>query len=71
MKDIPKEAWAPVASVIAAVLSIIAALFAARQKLKSDKNLEAFKSKIEEQHSEAAARREYEYEARKRLYNQC
>jgi hypothetical protein len=82
METVPKEAWEAIASVLAILISVIAAVFAARQKSKSDESLEAYKlelnkrmadyeGKIEEQHSESAARREYEFEARKRLYEEC
>lgn len=82
MNLIPKEDWAAIASIAGALIAVVSAIITTKQKNKADKNLETYKlemnkrmadydATIAERTSISAARREYEFEARKRLYREC
>ena len=66
-----------IGSILAAIVALINSLITRqtsranqRDLEKHQRELEALKSQLEEQKAEKDARREYEYEARKRLYQQ-
>jgi len=82
MANLPKEAWGAIAAIIAALIAVASAIYNALQKSKADQNLELYKLEMNKQmadhgaaladrNSVQAARREYEFEARKRLYKEC
>ncbi len=75
----PAEVWA---AIIAAVASLIGALYSATKAKAAQRDLaeldDRFQrqraeldSRLQEQRAERDARRDYEYEAKKRLYTQC
>ncbi len=59
------------AALIAAGASLLIALFSTRTTLRTQKNLAHLNDQLQEQHAERNARRDYEYEAKKRLYTEC
>jgi hypothetical protein len=59
------------AALIAAGASLVVALFSTRTTLRTQKNLAHLNNQLQEQHAERNARRDYEYEAKKRLYTEC
>jgi hypothetical protein len=58
------------ASIVVAVFSAIFSLVTARRAAQVGIDLERFKNKLGEQAAERDARRDYEYDARKRLYSE-
>jgi hypothetical protein len=59
------------AALIAAGASLLVAVFSTRTSLRTQKNLAHLNNQLQEQHAERNARRDYEYEAKKRLYTEC
>ncbi len=59
------------AVLISAVASLIVALVSFFTTRSNQRDVEQLKSELEERRDERDARRDYEYEARKRLYHQC
>ena len=59
------------AALIAAGASLVVAIFSASRSSRTQKNITELTSQLQEQRAERDARRDYEYEARKRLYSQC
>jgi hypothetical protein len=59
------------AALITAAVSLALAIFSSWTSLRSQRSLEKLKSELAEQQAEKNARRDYEYEARKRLYHEC
>jgi hypothetical protein len=62
---------AVLAALIAAAASLLVAVFSTRSALRTQKKLAYLSDQFEEQRSERDARRDYEYEAKKRLYAEC
>lgn len=60
-----------VAAIVVAVFSLIVSIFSAVWNRESLKRIEQLKSKMAEQKAVKDARLDYEYEARKRLYQEC
>ncbi len=58
-------------ALITAAVSLALAIFSSWTSLRSQRSLEKLKSELAEQQAEQNARRDYEYEARKRLYHEC
>lgn len=56
-----------IAAIIAAVASLVVALYSQRQSRRTSVRL----AELENERDEKRARRDYEYEARKRLYEEC
>ena len=59
------------AALIAAVASLIVAIVTAFKTYRAQQALARLDSQLQEQRAERDARRDYEYEAKKRLYTQC
>jgi hypothetical protein len=59
------------AALIAAGASLIVAIVTAAKTYRAQQALAQLDSKLQEQRAERDARRDYEYEAKKRLYTQC
>lgn len=59
------------AALIAAGASLLVAVFSTRTSLRTQKNLAHLNNQFQEEHAERNARRDYEYEAKKRLYSEC
>ena len=57
-------------AVLSLVVSIVTALLAQRMKQASDMRVEELKHQLSAARSEQDARQDYEYEARKRVYEQ-
>ena len=66
----PKVIAAIIVALVGAVVSIVTAIWSYYTNRKSQIELEHVKAQIAEQQSVRDARRDYEYEARKRLYEQ-
>ena len=62
---------AALAALIAAVISLAGVVFTQWQTRRTQQELEQLKARLGEEKDERAARRDYEYEARKHLYAQC
>jgi hypothetical protein len=60
-----------VVAVISLVASVVAAIVAGMVKLRSDDRITRLSKRLDEEGRERDARRDYEYEAKKRLYEQC
>ena len=58
-------------ALITAAISLVLAIFSSWASLRSQRSLEKLKSELAERQAEQDARRDYEYEARKRLYHEC
>jgi len=56
---------------IAAVASLVTAILAAFISYRTQKRVTALQDKLQESRAERDARRDYEYEAKKRLYAEC
>lgn len=65
-------AWIGVAgSAVAALIALASMFISQRASRRSQRELENLKAELAEQTAEKNARRDYEYEARKRLYEEC
>jgi hypothetical protein len=65
-------AWIGViGSVIVSVIALVSALLSQRANKRSQRELETLKAELDERKAEKNARRDYVYEARKRLYQEC
>ncbi|NWJ40024.1 MAG: hypothetical protein HXX12_03510 [Geothrix sp.] len=53
------------------LVSVVSAVLAARHKRETDRELETLKDRLQSAAKERDARRDYEYEARKRIYEEC
>jgi hypothetical protein len=62
---------AVVVALIAAAASLLVAVLSARTTLRTQKELANLNQQFQDQHAERNARRDYEYEAKKRLYAEC
>src|SRR5215469_15350797 len=60
-----------IAAVIAAAISGVISVLSIIMSKRNDISLEKIKNDLEIKKDEQAARRDYEYEARKRLYEEC
>lgn len=60
-----------IVALITAVVSFILAIFNALWNRRNQENVEVIKAKFAEQKAEKDARRDYLYDARKRLYEEC
>ncbi len=60
-----------VAAVVAGLFSLVGVLLTQRLTRRTQEAVEAIKARLGEEKDERAARRDYEYDARKRLYEQC
>ena len=58
-------------ALIAASASLLVAIFSAQRALRMQKDIAQLSHQLQEQSAERSARRDYEYEARKRLYTEC
>jgi hypothetical protein len=58
-------------AVIAAVASLLVAIFSATVSRRSQRQLAELSHRLDEQRAERNARRDYEYDAKKRLYEEC
>jgi hypothetical protein len=58
-------------AIIAASASLVVAAFSTTKANKAQRDITELTSRLQEQRAERDARRDYEYEARKRLYTQC
>lgn len=58
-------------ALITAAVSLTLAIFSSWASLRSQRSLETLKSDLTKKQAEQDARRDYEYEARKRLYHEC
>jgi hypothetical protein len=58
-------------ALITAAVSLALAIFSSWASLRSQRSLETLKSDLAKKQAEQDARRDYEYEARKRLYHEC
>jgi hypothetical protein len=59
-----------IAAIVTGVVSIVLAIFNFIANKRSQKEIETLKSRLSDQNAERNARREYQFEARKRLYQQ-
>ena len=59
-----------IAAIISALVTLGIAIWTFITNNRNQKIIEEFKSKLLEEHSERSARRDYEYEAKKRLYKE-
>jgi hypothetical protein len=57
-------------ALIAAISSVIVSILSALLAKKNERSLEEFKAELQSKQSEENARRDYEYEAKKRLYHE-
>ena len=60
-----------IATLIVALISLASSVILARLAFRNSKRLAEFQAKLEDQKGEAGAKRQYEYDARKRLYAEC
>jgi hypothetical protein len=60
-----------VVAVISLAASVLAAVVAGSVKLRADARITRLTKRLDEEGRERDARRDYEYEAKKRLYEQC
>jgi len=60
-----------IAALIAAAASLIVSIIGTLWGRKNQKDLETLKSELADERAESDARRDYEYDARKRLYEEC
>jgi hypothetical protein len=58
-------------ALIAASASLLVAIFSTLATLRTQRHLTDLTNQFQEQHAERNARRDYEYEAKKRLYAEC
>lgn len=66
-----KVTGALIAASASLLVSVVGAVLARRQKLETDRELETLKDRLQSAAKERDARRDYEYEARKRIYEEC
>jgi hypothetical protein len=64
----PKEIWV---AIIVAGMSLIVAVFSTVATFRTQKRLSTLNDRLQEQRAERDARRDYEYESKKRLYGEC
>lgn len=64
----PKEGWI---AVLAAATSLLVALISAALAWRTQRRLAGLTHRLQEQRAERDARRDYEYDAKKRLYAEC
>ena len=60
-----------IVAVIAAFSSLVVAIISAVIARRNQHGFEAFRANLEEENKERDAWRDYQYEARKRLYHEC
>jgi hypothetical protein len=65
---LPKEGWI---AVLAATTSLLVALISAALAWRTQRRLAGLTHRLQEQRAERDARRDYEYDAKKRLYAEC
>jgi hypothetical protein len=58
-------------ALITGLLALTGTAFTARRSLQTQREIETLKDRLAEEKDERAARRDYEYDARKRLYQEC
>lgn len=58
-------------AIIAACASLVVAVFSTSKANKAQRDITELTSRLQEQRAERDARRDYEYDAKKRLYTQC
>lgn len=59
------------AAIVAAVLALASAVYTVRITTRTTKEVEVLKASLERESAEEQAKRNYEYEARKRIYSEC
>jgi hypothetical protein len=65
------EVWGILPAIVAAAASIVVALVSLRQTRHTSRDLAELTHSLDEERAESNARRDYIYEARKRLYTEC